>query len=166
MEKKPHHPRRMFFRRAASEFLALIGELKGTPSFKLESLWKMRRSTLGKVVPRIRENVSLKGNDKKQLFAQIGDDSKPTFLFDVTSQNSFLFNMIDSINSIDAVTEKTAQHFNISDQEAFEKVRAFFLDLVKQGVCVPVNRVGESVLGIDDWDEHKLKPITRDNDDR
>lgn len=148
IKKNSTFHRRHFFRMAANECFSVLGEFRGTPQFKLVDLWELDRPTLGKIIPKVLESAEIHIRDSI-VFAKIPSGGEEEFLslFELASEKAFLFNLINGNNTIDRIVEEVCGHCNITTEESFIRVRAFFLELVQKGVCIPANGVGKRLWG-------------------
>ena len=134
--------RRIFFKKTLSKCISLVEEFCGRPQYLLDSLWELDQETMGKIIPKIRKDIKIKV--KNNAVEAVFDYKKePVFLFSITPSASYIFNLFDSTKEIDEIVTKISAQFNKPKDKTFQFARAFFLDLVKKGVCIPANDVGK-----------------------
>lgn len=143
--------RRFFFKAVLNNCISLIDELRGSPQFRIESLWELDRETLEKIIPRICPDISIK-IENNCVFTISDNGTQLTEILKLNSQNAFVFDLIDGQNTISSIASRAHDEFELPTDEVYQFVRGFFLDLVKQGICIPGNNVGKREWVNDDKD--------------
>jgi hypothetical protein len=135
--------RRLFFRRTVRECLSFLEAVGGRPQFHIDDLWTMEKELLLAIIPGIRKGmaITVKGTE---VFAQRGREGRFVHCFSIDPLNTAIFNLINGENTIAVIAEKIRLDCSGND-DCYELVRGFFLELVQRGICAPTNPVGKNV---------------------
>ncbi len=137
--------RRAFFRLLADEGCANVERMRGRPQLRLSELPQLPKDALEQIVPVILPSVQIVVADEFVLGRLPGRDA-PVELFarePLETADSFIFNRFNGHLSIRQISRELAAAKSFEAAEGFDRVREFFLRLVRLGVCVPGNPVGE-----------------------
>lgn len=135
--------RRKFFRRLASDTVALSDEMAGVTQCRLSELPQLADIDLGTLVPLILPGTMIDVQNG-QVVARLHDTDEWKILFTPEKANTEIFNRFDGQTSLAGVTQELAVSLHEEPAATLARVRTLFLHLVALGICVPANPPGEN----------------------
>jgi len=129
--------RRSFFRYALDELVAVLGETRGKPSFKLSTLATLTDEQLGRLVPAIRDASHVSGRDGD--FVVTLPNGQTEVLFGINSKEEDIWSRMDGRASLRHIADALALEWNETRDNAFARARSVFLHLASKQICLPCN---------------------------
>ncbi len=135
----PSLGRRRFFRWLARESVFQAEEMRGVLQRKIEDIPALPPAELASIVPGIVDGVRILPRDSEVWAAPAGNGREAVKLFGDDRAALSLFNQFNGRTTIGAAAARLGEIMDWPAERSFGVTRAFFLHLVRIGVCVPVN---------------------------
>ncbi len=123
--------RRDFLRHPFRDAFEQVEERRRTGAYRLNDLKKMPREELGPLKPKVFPACKI-GVKDGVVQATLTID-----LFPLGDDRVDVFNHFDGRTSVAEITRWLAEAKGISREEAYNRVKALFIDLVEKNVCYP-----------------------------
>jgi len=134
--------RRTAFRAILQEAAAIGRALKGTPTCRITELGSLPDEKLAQVKPAVNPSFEINLAQGCVWAKYKPKERPPQKLFAMGEKEHLLaFNMFNGTHTLGEIGHHLAQEMAWEDEQAFARLRDFFLSLVKRGVCVPKDPV-------------------------
>lgn len=132
--------RRRFFKSFLGQGVSIYHELTGRPQHRLSDLWELPNETLSEIKPVVLPGIDIITTEEHVCAKRRGQEGTIT-LFTLELQNTLLFNHFNGQLTIGQISGRLASSNSENPKEVFLRVKSFFLELVRLGVCAPGNPV-------------------------
>jgi hypothetical protein len=139
---KPALSRRNAFKQMFGEILVSIDEVRGHKNCALSELETLEREKFEALIPFINKEfeLSLAGN---WLIGKNHNSGEKIRLFDLTSDKTTAFNLINGKNSIREIVKIFSEKMGWELEQSFEYVKRILLNLVNLKLCLFANPVDD-----------------------
>jgi hypothetical protein len=135
----PSVDRRLFFRWLARKGAFKVDEIRGVPQRLLDDIPALPDAELASIVPGIVGGVAISPRGAEVWAVTRGGQPTAVKLFGDDPVALSLFNQFNGQTALGDAALRLGEIMNWPAERSFAVARAFFLRLVRLGVCAPVN---------------------------
>jgi len=132
------HNRRAFFRNFVGQLIVAFEEVKGHRHFKLSDLAKLDEEQFRRLILRIREEIIIR-SDSTGTSAILNEGE--LILCAPDTREEIMFLHIQHRSTMEEIIQAVEKIEELPMEDGYTVVRAYTLNLVNQGVCIPANEV-------------------------
>jgi hypothetical protein len=134
----PAVTRRSLFLALAREAQVLAGTLRGGQGFSLANLVRLPDEQLARLIPAVSPACTIVVGDDA-VWAERAGSGEAVRLFSLEVENTAAFNLFNGENTLGDAATLLAEQLAWDRPRAFAHLRALFLSLARQMVCLPTN---------------------------
>jgi len=132
----PVATRRSFFRHLVAEAVSLVEEVRGRPQMRLSELDQVPDEIVRQMVPVFNKRCSYFIENNRVLLKH-----KKTGIYQeiyrLDSKEQYMIQYFDGQHTLEAIGRRVANEFGVDEETAYQQVKALFIFLAKQFVCIP-----------------------------
>ena len=128
--------RRKFFRASVGEMAGMVDAFRKGTQYTLDEVFTLSDRQLGAVKPLIYDEVVIQEEGGKIVGYTLEDDQGTTLL-EVSPIHLAIIDAFNGSKTLLAIARSVAATYQITQDEAFKRVKNIFQLLVRNSICVP-----------------------------